>query len=425
MASQTAADEIPHVSRTGRCPRRSISRPSGGALIPTAIAYAPVVSPVAAKDMPMWRAVRASSRPMALEGSRPISDEARMGATCGRRRMASEELIGRRPCHPAGPDAGRPAAPRNPARRTGARRRHRARSTGPRATTGYGVGMASLQGALGPHPVHRVGFGAMQLPGPGVMGPPRDHDQAIAVIRRARELGVDHIDTASYYGPHVANELLAEALDPWPADLRIVSKVGAQRDEAGAWLAAITPDDIRAQVEDDLRVLGIDRLTAVNLRVLDTTDEVFDTALGGLIALRDEGLVELIGLSNVDVRHLERALERTEIACVQNQYGLLDRGGEAVLEATAERGIAFVPFFPLGSAFGVAPRPADDPQVQAVAAEIGATASQVALAWLLHHGEHVLLIPGTSSLDHLEENLGAATVELSPEQVTLLDGLAG
>jgi aryl-alcohol dehydrogenase-like predicted oxidoreductase len=283
--------------------------------------------------------------------------------------------------------------------------------------------MTTTSGSLGPHTVQRVGFGAMQLPGPNVMGPPRDHDQAIAVIRRARELGVDHIDTASYYGPNVANALLAEALDPWPADLRIVSKVGARRDEQGAWLPALSPQDIRSQVQDDLRVLGIDRLTAVNLRVLESSDEVFDAALDTLIALREEGAIELIGLSNVDVGQLEHALGRTEIACVQNQYGLLDRGGEAVLAAAGQRGIAFVPFFPLGSAFGVAPRPAEHPEVQRIAAEIGATATQVALAWLLHHDDHILLIPGTSSLDHLEENLGAAQVELGPEHMAILDGL--
>jgi aryl-alcohol dehydrogenase-like predicted oxidoreductase len=285
--------------------------------------------------------------------------------------------------------------------------------------------MPSHTGRLGPHSVQRVGFGAMQLPGPHVMGPPRDHDQALAVIRRAREHGVDHIDTASYYGPDVANALLAEALDPWPADLRIVTKVGARRDEAGAWLPAIGPDDIRAQIDADLRVLGIERLTAANLRVLEDTDAIFDAALETLIALREEGKIELIGLSNVDVRHLDRALERTEIACVQNQYGLLDRGGEAVLEATAEHGIAFVPFFPLGSAFGAAPRPTEHPEVQRIAAELEATPAQVALAWLLHHGEHVLLIPGTSSLAHLEENLGAGDVELGVEHLAVLDGLAG
>jgi aryl-alcohol dehydrogenase-like predicted oxidoreductase len=283
--------------------------------------------------------------------------------------------------------------------------------------------MPSNTASLGHHTVHRVGFGAMQLPGPHVMGPPRDHDEAIAVVRRARELGVDHIDTASYYGPDVANQLLAEALDPWPGDLRIVSKVGARRDEQGGWNPALSPDDIRGQIADDLRVLGIDRLTAVNLRVLEDTDEVFDAALDTLIALRDEGTIELIGLSNVDVRHLDRALARTEIGCVQNQYGLLDRGGEDVLRATGEHGIAFVPFFPLGSAFGAAPRPTEDPEVQRIAVELDATPAQVALAWLLHHAGHVLLIPGTSSLAHLEENMGAGDVQLSPEHMATLDAL--
>lgn len=284
--------------------------------------------------------------------------------------------------------------------------------------------MPSRAAALGRHTVNRLGFGAMQLPGRGVTGPPKDHDEAVAVVRRARELGVDHIDTASFYGPDVANELLAEALDPWPEDLRIVSKVGARRDTAGAWLPALSPSDIRAAIESDLRVLGIDRLTAVNLRVLDTPDDAFDDALDALVELRGEGLIEDVGLSNVALRQLDRALERTEIACVQNQYGLLDRGGEDVVRATAERGIAFVPFFPLGSAFGAAPRPAEDPDVQRIAEEVGVSPSQVALSWLLHHAEHILLIPGTSSRAHLEENLGAADVDLTPEQVELLDRLA-
>ncbi len=284
--------------------------------------------------------------------------------------------------------------------------------------------MPSHTAALGRHTVNRLGFGAMQLPGRGIMGPPRDREEAVAVVRRARELGVDHIDTASYYGPDVANELLAEALDPWPEEMCIVSKVGARRDAAGAWLPALSPPETRAAVASDLRVLGIDRLSAVNLRVLDTPDDVFDAALEALIELREQGRIENVGLSNIELRHLDRALERTEIACVQNQYGLLDRGGEDLLRATAEHGIAFVPFFPLGSAFGAAPRPAEDPEVQRIAGEVGATPSQVALSWLLHHAEHVLLIPGTSSRAHLEENLGAADVALTPEQVERLDGLA-
>lgn len=284
--------------------------------------------------------------------------------------------------------------------------------------------MPALTASLGPHTVRRVGFGAMQLPGPGVMGPPRDRDEAIAVIRRAREHGVDHIDTAGFYGPDVANQLLHEALDPWPADLKIVSKVGARRDEEGGWLPALAPEDIRAAVARDREMLGVDRLTAVNLRVLDTPDDVFLAALDALIGLRDEGAIELIGLSNVDVRLLDLAQQHTQIACVQNQYGLLDRGGEDVLAATGERGIAFVPFFPLGSAFGAAPRPTDDSEVQRIAGELDAAPAQVALAWLLHHAEHVLLIPGTSSLAHLDENLGAGELDLGEEHMAVLDGLA-
>ena len=170
-----------------------------------------------------------------------------------------------------------------------------------------------------------------------MFGPPRDHDEAVAVIRRARERGVDHIDTASYYGPDVANQLLHEALDPWPSELKIVSKVGARRDDAGAWLHALTPDEVRAAVARDLEMLGIERLTAVNLRLLDTPDDVFLGALEALIGLRDEGAIELIGLSNVDVRHLDLAAEHTDVVCVQNQYGLLDRGGEDVLEGRVSR----------------------------------------------------------------------------------------
>lgn len=284
--------------------------------------------------------------------------------------------------------------------------------------------MISSTAKLGPHTVHRLGFGAMQLPGPGVMGPPRIHDEALAVVRRARQWGVDHVDTASYYGPDVANQLLREALDPWPSDLRIVSKVGARRDDKGGWLPALAPDEVRAAVARDLETLGIDRLTAVNLRVLDTPDRVFLDALGALVGLRDEGAIELIGLSNVDARHLDLAAEHAEIACVQNQYGLLDRGGEDILQLTRERSIAFVPFFPLGSAFGAAPRPTDHPEVQRIAGELGATPAQVALAWLLHHAEHVLLIPGTSSLAHLEENLGAGELALGGEHMSALDDLA-
>jgi pyridoxine 4-dehydrogenase len=278
---------------------------------------------------------------------------------------------------------------------------------------------------LGPHEVRRVGFGAMQLPGPGVFGPPRDRDEALAVLRRAREAGVNHIDTASYYGPDVANELIHDALHPYPGDLRIVSKVGGRRDETKAWLPALSPEDIRVQVEADLRVLGAERLAMVNLRVIEPDEATFEAGLATLGELRDEGKLELIGLSNVSLAELERGLELADIASVQNQYGLLDRQHEDLLEACVERGLAFVPFFPLGSAFGAAPRPTEDPTVQEIAARLGATPAQVALAWLLHHAPNILLIPGTSSLAHLEENLGAGDVELGEDDLRALDALAG
>jgi pyridoxine 4-dehydrogenase len=292
------------------------------------------------------------------------------------------------------------------------------------------VGMPEATASLGPHTVQRMGFGAMQLPGRGVMGPPRDRDAALAVLRRARELGVDHVDTASYYGPDVANELIREALrgpDGYPDDLRIVSKVGARRDEKGGWISALAPGDVRAQVDADLRVLETDHLTAVNLRLPDgdEAEGLLEPALETLVELRDEGKLELIGLSNAGAADLDAARALAPIAEVQNQYGLLDRGGEDVLTACTEGGIAFVPFFPLGSAFGVAPRPADDPEVRRIAAERGATPAQVALAWLLHHAPTILLIPGTGSLEHLEENVAARDLELGDDDLATLDGLAG
>jgi pyridoxine 4-dehydrogenase len=277
---------------------------------------------------------------------------------------------------------------------------------------------------LGPHEVRRVGFGAMQLPGPGVYGPPRDRDEALAVLRRAREAGVNHIDTASYYGPDVANELIHDALHPYPEDLRIVSKVGGRRDETKAWFPAIAPADIRFQVEADLRVLSAERLTMVNLRLIDPDETTLEAGLATLEELRAEGKLELIGLSNVSLAQLERGLELADVASVQNQYGLLDRAHEDILQACDERGLAFVPFFPLGSAFGAAPRPTEDPTVQAVAERLAATPAQVALAWLLYHAPNILLIPGTSSLAHLEENLAAGELELGADDLRALDALA-
>ncbi|MGV0736592.1 oxidoreductase [Mycobacterium syngnathidarum] len=274
--------------------------------------------------------------------------------------------------------------------------------------------------SLGAHPVRRIGFGAMQLPGPGVFGPPRDHDAAIAVLQRAAELGVDHIDTAQLYGPNVANELIREALYPYPENLALVSKVGGKRDEAANWLPAQQPDDLRRDLEANLRTLDVDRLAVVNLRVFgadagapgEVDRELFDRQLDTMIAARDEGLIAGIGLSNVSREHLETALERTEVVCVQNAYNLADRTSQPVLDLCVERDIAFVPFFPLGSAFALDNPVLGHPEIRRVAAELGRTPAQIALAWTLNVAPNVLLIPGTSSIAHLEENLAAADIEL-------------
>jgi aryl-alcohol dehydrogenase-like predicted oxidoreductase len=273
---------------------------------------------------------------------------------------------------------------------------------------------------LGQYTVNRVGFGAMQLPGPGVFGPPRDHDQAIAVLKRAVELGVDHIDTAQFYGPDVANQLIREALHPYPENLALVSKVGARRDDTGAWIDAGHPDELRADIEQNLRELGVDQLAAVNLRIHsndpsapgDLDRELFDRQLTAMIAARDEGLIAGIGLSSVTLDILRHALQRTEIVTVQNAYNLVDRSSQPVLDFCTEHDISFVPFFPLGSAFNADNPVLGNPAVKQAAADLGRTPAQVALAWTLSVAPNVLLIPGTSSVAHLEENLAVADIEL-------------
>lgn len=273
---------------------------------------------------------------------------------------------------------------------------------------------------IGSYTVKRVGFGAMQLPGPGVFGPPRDHDQAIAVLKRAVELGVDHIDTAQFYGPNVSNELIREALHPYPENLALVSKVGARRDEEGNWTAAQEPGELRADIEENLRTLQTDRLAAVNLRIhsgdpntVGPVDrELFDRQLTAMIAARDEGLIGGIGLSSVSVEHLRIALDRTEIVTVQNAYNLVDRSSQPVLDLAGEHGISFVPFFPLGSGFTADNPVLGNPAVKQAAAALGRTPAQIALAWTLAVAPNVLLIPGTSSVAHLEENLAVDDIEL-------------
>jgi pyridoxine 4-dehydrogenase len=284
---------------------------------------------------------------------------------------------------------------------------------------------------LGSFSVGRVGFGAMQLPGPGVFGPPRDHDQALAVLRRAIELGVNHIDTAQFYGPNVANELIHEALHPYPAHLALVSKVGGRRDDAGAWMPAQQPDDLRAGLEENLRTLGMDKLAAANLRVFDSAAdpnqparvnrELFDRQLTAMIKARDEGLIEGIGLSSITIEHLNIALERTEIVCVQNAYNLVDRTSQPVLDACITYDIAFVPFFPLGSAFAPDNPVLGNPVIRQAASQLGRTPAQVALAWTLSIAPNVLLIPGTSSVQHLEENMAVTDIELDDVTKRQLD----
>jgi pyridoxine 4-dehydrogenase len=279
---------------------------------------------------------------------------------------------------------------------------------------------------LGRFSVARIGFGAMQLPGPGVFGPPRDRGQALAVLRRAVELGVDHIDTSQYYGPAVANELIREALYPYPDNLALVSKVGARRDESGGWLPYNEPDQLRRAIEDNLRTLEVEQLAAVNLRLMDdaTPDGRFDDQLTAMIQAREDGLIGGVGLSNITVEHLLRALERTPVVCVQNPLNLADRASMSLLEECTSRGIAFVPFFPLGSGF-VRPNPVlDNEQVRHIADRLGITAAQVALAWTFRLAPNVLLIPGTSSVRHLEENLAVADIELDEEAQQQLAAVA-
>jgi pyridoxine 4-dehydrogenase len=286
--------------------------------------------------------------------------------------------------------------------------------------------------SLGQFTVGRVGYGAMQLPGPGVFGPPRDHDQAIAVLQRAIALGINHIDTAQFYGPNIANELIREALHPYPADLALVSKVGARRDDTGTWLPAQEPDELRADIEENLRTLGVDRLAAVNLRIHagDPTSvgpvdrELFDRQLTAMIKARDEGLIAGIGLSSISLEHLQIALDRTDIVCVQNAYNLVDRASQPVLDTCLERGIAFVPFFPLGSAFTPDNPVLGHPAVQREASKLGRTPAQIALAWTLSVAPNVLLIPGTSSVPHLEENTAVRDIELDDDTKRELDAAA-
>ncbi|MCH7862711.1 MAG: aldo/keto reductase family oxidoreductase [Proteobacteria bacterium] len=270
--------------------------------------------------------------------------------------------------------------------------------------------------------VKRLGYGAMQLAGPGVFGPPRDHDAALAVLRAALEAGVDHIDTSDFYGPHVTNRLIREALSPYPDDLLIVTKIGARRGDDASWLPAFAPDELTRAVEDNLTNLGVEALDVVNLRLMF---DVHDPAEGSLAAplkavadLQRQGLVRHIGLSNVTPTQFEEARDIAAIVGVQNQYNLAHRDDDPFIDALAAEGVAYVPFFPLGGF-----SPLQSAALSDVAARLNVTPMQVALAWLLQRSPNILLIPGTSSVAHLKENLAAASLTLPDDVLAELDAI--
>jgi pyridoxine 4-dehydrogenase len=265
---------------------------------------------------------------------------------------------------------------------------------------------------LAGQPVQRVGYGAMQLPGPRSFGEPPDRQQALALLRRAVAEGVNHIDTAQYYGPGVANELIRSALHPYPDGLVLVSKVGANRDDVGGIHDAQRPAQLREGVLANLDSLRLDQVPIVNLRRHPEAGVPFGEQVSAMVAMRDEGLIGAIGLSNVTIEEYTAAKSITTVACVQNAYNLADRSDEALLRACAADGVAYVPFFPLGSAFRPDERVLKAPAVLAAAGRLGATPAQVALAWLLQRSSNLLLIPGTSSIPHLLENLAAADLDL-------------
>ncbi|CAB3807313.1 aldo/keto reductase family oxidoreductase [Paraburkholderia caffeinilytica] len=277
---------------------------------------------------------------------------------------------------------------------------------------------------LAGHPVRRMGYGAMQLAGPGVFGPPKDRDAAIAVLREAVASGVNHIDTSDFYGPHVTNQLIREALHPYPDELVIVTKVGAVRGNDGSWLPAPEPEDIERGVHDNLRNLGVDALDVVNMRLMGSVhapaEGSIEKQVTALAELQRRGLVRHIGLSNATAAQVAEARGIAEIVCVQNHYNLVHRADDAWVDELAAKGIAYVPFFPLGGF-----TPIQSSALSTIAQTIGATPMQVALAWLLHRAPNILLIPGTSSLGHLRENMQAASLSLTDEVLAELDAIGG
>ena len=276
---------------------------------------------------------------------------------------------------------------------------------------------------LGDRIVKRLGYGAMQLAGPGVFGPPKDHDAALAVLREAVASGVNHIDTADFYGPHVTNQIIREALAPYRDDLVIVTKIGAMRGEDGSWNSAFSREELTQAVHDNLRNLGVDVLDVVNLRIMfdvhHPAEGSLEAPLTALAELQRKGLVRHVGLSNVTPAQIAEGRRVCEIVCVQNYYNLAHRADDALIDDLARQGIAYVPFFPLGGF-----TPLQSSTLSDVAGRLGATPMQVALAWLLRRAPNILLIPGTSSVAHLRENLVAGQFTLSPQTFAELDGIA-
>ena len=276
---------------------------------------------------------------------------------------------------------------------------------------------------LGRRAVRRMGYGAMQLAGPGVFGPPKDPDAARAVLRAAVAAGVDHIDTSDFYGPHVTNQLIREALSPYPDDLVIVTKLGARRGEDASWNPAFSPEALTQAVHDNLRNLQLDVLDVVNLRAMFSVhgpaEGSIEAPLTVLAELQAKGLIRHIGLSNVTPTQIAQGRAICPIVCVQNHYNIAHRGDDALFELLAKDGIAYVPYFPLGGF-----SPLQNAQLDAVAARLGVTPMQLALAWLLHRSPNILLIPGTSSLGHLAENLAAADLKLDADTLAALDRIA-
>ncbi|KQM80246.1 aldo/keto reductase family oxidoreductase [Xylophilus sp. Leaf220] len=288
--------------------------------------------------------------------------------------------------------------------------------------------MSSLSRAgtfsLGDRSVHRLGYGAMQLAGPGVFGPPKDRESALAVLRAVVAAGVDHIDTSDFYGPHITNQLIREALSPYGQDLTLVTKIGVRRGPDGAWLLASSPAELEQAVHDNLRNLGRELLDVVNLRVMFDThgpaEGSIEEQLTALAALQQQGLVRHIGLSNVTRTQVAEGRRICPIVCVQNQYNLVHRADDALIDELAADGIAYVPFFPLGGF-----TPLQSSALSDVARRLQATPMQVALAWLLRRSPNILLIPGTSSVAHLHENLASAALDLPDEAMDALEQVAG